>query len=54
MRVKALFHWFHNYIHHYNLFTSEEDSDQNVETQQSSNALKQQKYSTWLYIFLFI
>ena len=56
MFIKTLFYRLYDYIYHYNLFISEVDidADENVETQQSLNMLKEQKYATWLYIFLLI
>ena len=57
MSIKTLFYCFYDYINDYNLFMIEEDinddNEENIgENQQSSNDIKEQKYSTWLYIFL--
>ncbi|CAF1203034.1 unnamed protein product [Adineta ricciae] len=58
MHIRALHHQFYDFISHYNLFMAEEDADDNgdanAEARQSPTVLKQQKYSTWIYMFLLI
>ncbi|CAF1661282.1 unnamed protein product, partial [Adineta ricciae] len=56
MIVRHLFYWFPNRIHNYNLFISSED-EYEYDTYQSKDPttlLKQQRYTTWLYVFLLI
>ncbi|CAF1397174.1 unnamed protein product [Adineta ricciae] len=57
MDSKRLIHRFYDYLYNYNLFIPENLSDgdnTDTEHEESSMTLKQQKYSTWLYIFLLI
>ncbi|CAF1126765.1 unnamed protein product [Adineta steineri] len=60
MNFKAAFHWLYEQIYNYNLFMLEEteynDDEEDKEEGETGPAsvLKQQKYTTWLYIFLLI
>ncbi|CAF3989604.1 unnamed protein product [Adineta steineri] len=60
MNYKAAFHWLYEQIYNYNLFILEETeySDDEEEEEEGetdpASVLKQQKYTTWLYILLLI
>ncbi|CAF1329692.1 unnamed protein product [Adineta steineri] len=56
MRIRNFISWFHDYIHNYNLFIPDEDHYEDDSDQPIDPAIrvKQQKHSTWLYVFLFI
>ncbi|CAF1210287.1 unnamed protein product [Adineta ricciae] len=54
MSVRRLIRWFHNRIQNYNLFiTGEDEYEDNIhQSKDPTTILKQQRYTTWLYIFL--
>ncbi|CAF4303886.1 unnamed protein product, partial [Adineta steineri] len=56
MRMRNFISWFHDYVHNYNLFIPDEDhyEDENDQSVDPTICVKQQKHSTWLYVFLFI
>ena len=56
MSVKALFYRLYKQTCNYNLFIPEENDydDGQMELQDPATVLKRQKYTTWLYIILFI
>ncbi|CAF4121162.1 unnamed protein product, partial [Adineta steineri] len=56
MRIRNFISWFRDYIHNYNLFIPDEDhyEDDNDQPIDPAIRVKQQKHSTWLYLFLFI
>jgi hypothetical protein len=56
MNLKALIHWFHDYIRNYNLFMPEENdyNDDDNEPQEPATVLRHQKYKTWLYLVFLI
>jgi hypothetical protein len=56
MKVKNIIKWFYEYVHSYNLFIPEEDDypDDNDQLTDQAELIKKQKYSTRLYIILFI
>ncbi|CAF4068867.1 unnamed protein product [Adineta steineri] len=56
MRIRNFISWFHDYVHNYNLFIPDEDDYEgdNDNSIDPTIRVKQQKHSTWLYIFLFI
>ncbi|CAF3879329.1 unnamed protein product [Adineta steineri] len=56
MKIRNFIAWFHDYVHNYNLFIPDEDDyeDDNDKSINPTVRVKQQKHSTWLYVFLFI
>ena len=57
MSAKNVIYWFHKCIHNYNLFipdVHDEYEDVEEEPLYPARFLKQQKYATWLYVFLLI
>jgi len=56
MNPKVVFHWFYQRSRQYNLFMLEEneydDDDDDNETKDPAIVLKQQNYTTWLYVLL--
>ena len=58
MVLRTFIPWLHKHIQNYNLFIPDEsdyvDADDTEELRESAAVLKQQKYTTWLYVFLFI
>ncbi|CAF4177982.1 unnamed protein product, partial [Adineta steineri] len=58
MKLKAIPRWSYKRISNYNLFMKEEDDydddDDDNEQNNPATVLKHQKYTTWLYIFLFM
>ena len=56
MDIKVPFQWLYDYVGNYNLFlTMEYDYDRSIyEEKDPARVLKEQKCTTWLYIFLLV